>query len=147
MLLDYDRFDFIKTLLANRSRVFYCTRLKQAQTEAEAEAVRAQMAADVDGGGAAILEALAQTGSAETWAQDRAADFANRTRREAVGLSSSAASSSTTASARAWRAPTTTRRRPARRRRRRRPRRGGGARAPARVLDLDAPRSRAARTR
>ena len=36
---------------------------------AEAEAVRAQMAADVDGGGAAILEALAQTGSAETWAQ------------------------------------------------------------------------------
>ena len=87
MLLDYDRFDFIKTLLANRSRVFYCTRLKQAQTEAEAEAVRAQMAADVDGGGAAILEALAQTGSAETWAQDRAADFANRTRREAVGLS------------------------------------------------------------
>ena len=35
----------------------------------------------------AILEALAQTGSAETWAQDRAADFANRTRREAVGLS------------------------------------------------------------
>ena len=58
MLLDYDRFDFIKTLLANRSRVFYCTRLKQAQTEAEAEAVRAQMAADVDGGGAAILEAL-----------------------------------------------------------------------------------------
>ena len=139
MLLDYDRFDFIKTLLANRSRVFYCTRLKQAQTEAEAEAVRAQMAADVDGGGAAILEALAQTGSAETWAQDRAADFANRTRREAVGLSKlrgvqlddgerarlARADDDAAAAGAAPAAP------PAEAR-------GGGARAPARVLDLDA---------
>jgi len=87
MLLDYDRFDFIKRLLANRARVYYCTKLKQAQSDEDKAAIRETMVADVEGGGAAILEALERTGTAETWAQDRAADFASRTRREAVGLS------------------------------------------------------------
>ena len=87
MLLDYDKFDFIKLLLSNRRRVLYCTQLKQAQSDEDRKAVEAAMVNDVEGGGAAILEALHEKGSAETWAQDRAADFASRTRKEAVGLS------------------------------------------------------------
>ena len=84
MLLDYDKFDFIKLLLNNRKRILYSVQLKQAQTDADREAVREAMARDPEG--AAILEELQKTATAETWAQDRAADFANRTRREAVGL-------------------------------------------------------------
>jgi pre-mRNA-splicing helicase BRR2 len=33
ILLDYDKFDFIKQLLANRHAIVYCTQLGQAQTE------------------------------------------------------------------------------------------------------------------
>mmetsp|Transcript_11324 Transcript_11324/g.39302 ORF Transcript_11324/g.39302 Transcript_11324/m.39302 type:complete len:1241 (-) Transcript_11324:3157-6879(-) len=86
MLLDYDKFDFIKRLMRNRWRILYCTRLKQAQSDEARAEVEQSMMLDVAGGGAAILEALRQTGTAETWAQDRAADFASRTRREAIGL-------------------------------------------------------------
>ncbi|KAH8081708.1 hypothetical protein JL720_8831 [Aureococcus anophagefferens] len=59
----------------------------EAQSDEDRKAVEAAMVNDVEGGGAAILEALHEKGSAETWAQDRAADFASRTRKEAVGLS------------------------------------------------------------
>ena len=31
VLLDYEKFDLIKILLRNRAKVYYCTRLKQAQ--------------------------------------------------------------------------------------------------------------------
>ncbi|KAJ8602966.1 hypothetical protein CTAYLR_001574 [Chrysophaeum taylorii] len=86
MLLDYDKFDFIKLLMRNRSRILYCTLLKQAQSDEERAKIEADMAQDVEGGGAAILEALRATGTAETWAHDRAADFASRTRKEALGL-------------------------------------------------------------
>lgn len=60
VLLDVDKFDFIKRLLRNRGKVLYCTRLKQAQTEAEKKAVEAEMLQDVELGGPAILEALYQ---------------------------------------------------------------------------------------
>ncbi|KAH8056972.1 hypothetical protein JL722_7195 [Aureococcus anophagefferens] len=55
----------------------------EAQSDEDRKAVEAAMVNDVEGGGAAILEALHEKGSAETWAQDRAADFASRTRKEA----------------------------------------------------------------
>lgn len=60
VLLDVDKFDFIKRLLRNRGKVLYCTRLKQAQTDAEKKAVEAEMLQDVELGGPAILEALYQ---------------------------------------------------------------------------------------
>merc|ERR1719163_1370586 len=50
MLLDYDKFDFIKHLLVNRSKIMYCTRLKRAQTDDERAAIEAEMRADVSGG-------------------------------------------------------------------------------------------------
>lgn len=78
MLLDYDKFDFIKLLLRNQSRVLYCTLLKQAQTDEERKKIEEETPED-------ILEAL-KMGTAETWAHDRAADLASRTRKEAIGL-------------------------------------------------------------
>ena len=42
VLLDVDKFDLIKRLLRNRGVVLYCTRLKQAQTDAERKAVEAE---------------------------------------------------------------------------------------------------------
>ena len=43
MLLDYDKFSFIKVLLRNRSKINYCTRLKQAQSDAERKVIEEEM--------------------------------------------------------------------------------------------------------
>jgi len=91
VLLDVDKFDFIKQLLRNRGKVLYCTRLKQAQTEAEKKAVEAEMLQDVELGGPAILEALYQKASAESWAADRQGEFVRKTKGEARTLNQRAA--------------------------------------------------------
>ncbi|CAM9617928.1 unnamed protein product, partial [Laminaria digitata] len=41
VLLEYDKFPFIKVLLKNRAKVLYCTRLKGAQTEEDKQAIQA----------------------------------------------------------------------------------------------------------
>ena len=71
VLLEYDKFDFIKLLMRNRAKIVYCTRLKQAQTEEERKAIEEEMRNDVVGGGPAILADLHKTESAESWMQDR----------------------------------------------------------------------------
>uniref|UniRef100_H3G6V1 Uncharacterized protein n=1 Tax=Phytophthora ramorum TaxID=164328 RepID=H3G6V1_PHYRM len=74
LLLDYDKFDFIKLLLENRAKVLYCTRLKQAQDEEERRSIEDEMVADEtlnDGEGKAILDQLRTTASADSWMQDR----------------------------------------------------------------------------
>jgi pre-mRNA-splicing helicase BRR2 len=91
VLLDVDKFDFIKRLLRNRGKVLYCTRLKQAQTDAEKKAVEAEMLQDVELGGPAILEALYQKASAESWAADRQGEFVRKTKGEARTLNQRAA--------------------------------------------------------
>ncbi len=91
VLLDVDKFDFIKQLLRNRGKVLYCTRLKQAQTDAEKKAVEAEMLQDVELGGPAILEALYQKASAESWAADRQGEFVRKTKGEARTLNQRAA--------------------------------------------------------
>jgi pre-mRNA-splicing helicase BRR2 len=60
-LLDYDKFDLIKLLVTNRAKIYYCSRLKQAQSESERQAVREEMAVDLEGGGAAVLRALGES--------------------------------------------------------------------------------------
>lgn len=87
-LLDMDKFDLVRKLLRNRARVAYITRLKQAQTDEERAAVEAEMRADVDGGGLAILSALRKTRSAATWDADRTGDLRSRVAREARSLES-----------------------------------------------------------
>lgn len=37
LLLEFERFDFIKVLRQNRHMIYYCTRLKQAQPEERKE--------------------------------------------------------------------------------------------------------------
>lgn len=83
ILLDYDKFDFIKILLRNRSKILYCTRLKQAQSEIEKSSIEAEMKEDVQGDGPAILEELYSKASAESWTQDRIGQFATKARKEA----------------------------------------------------------------
>ena len=56
ILLDYDKFDFIKQLLANRHAIVYCTQLGQAQTDEEKEVVKKKMNETPEG--RAILHAL-----------------------------------------------------------------------------------------
>lgn len=89
VLLDFDKFDFIKTLLRNRAKIFYCTRLKQAQTDTERLAIEAEMEADGDSDGKQILHQLRQKASAESWTRDRIGEFANKARKEARALNKS----------------------------------------------------------
>merc|ERR1719201_2371124 len=86
MLLDFDKFSFIKVLLRNRSKINYCTRLKQAQSDEERKAIEDEMSKDVDGGGPAILEAMYKTQSAEDWSKSRTAEFVKKTRLEAQSI-------------------------------------------------------------
>ena len=86
MLLDFDKFDFIKLLLRNRSKIMYCTRLKQAQDDEHRKLVEEEMQADVEGGGPAILEALYETVSASRWAKDKTAAFERKTQLEARSI-------------------------------------------------------------
>lgn len=82
VLLDVDKFDFIKLLLRNRAKIFYCTKLRQAQSETDKKKIEEDMLQDVEGGGPAILQALEQKASAESWAQDRTVAAVNQTKRE-----------------------------------------------------------------
>jgi pre-mRNA-splicing helicase BRR2 len=75
-----------KVLLKNRAKVLYCTRLNQAQDADERKLIEEEMLGDEASKGPAILEALKQQATAESWEQDRMADFQNKTRREAAQL-------------------------------------------------------------
>ncbi|TMW65358.1 hypothetical protein Poli38472_008000 [Pythium oligandrum] len=88
LLLDYDKFDFIKLLLENRAKVLYCTRLKQAQNDKERQAVEEEMLADesLNGEGQEILRQLSSTASAESWMQDRIGAMETTSRAEASKL-------------------------------------------------------------
>lgn len=86
LLLDFDKFDFIKVLLKNRAKVFFCTRLRQAQSESERKAIESEMELDPTGEGLAILQQYHQKNSAESWTKDRMGDIASKARREARAL-------------------------------------------------------------
>lgn len=90
-ILDYDKFDLIKVLMRNRAKVYYCTRLKQAQDGAEKERIEQEMRADLQGGGPMILEALNAKASAESWVADRMGDFASKARQDARAMNKKAA--------------------------------------------------------
>lgn len=86
LLLDFDKFVFIKVLLKNRAKVFFCTRLRQAQSESERKAIESEMELDPTGEGLAILQQYHQKNSAESWTKDRMGDIASKARREARAL-------------------------------------------------------------
>ena len=86
ILLDFDKFDFIKILLKNRAKIYYCTRYKQAQSDDERQQIEQEMIEDVAHQGAHILQQLSEKASAETWAKDRVGEFAMKARKEARAL-------------------------------------------------------------
>ena len=86
LLLDIDKFDFIKIVLKNRAKILYCTLLKQAQSDEDKATIQGEMLQDPTGEGPAILEQLLQKASAESWAQDRLGEFAQKAREEAREL-------------------------------------------------------------
>lgn len=57
-LLGFDKFDLIKILLRNRAALYYCIRLKRAQTVEETQLIENEMKEDVQHGGALILSML-----------------------------------------------------------------------------------------
>lgn len=81
VLLDYDKFDFIKLLLKNKNSIDYCTRLLQAQDETEKASIKAEMMSTTQG--QAILEALEHTHKTEG---ERKRDMERRLRKELKGL-------------------------------------------------------------
>jgi pre-mRNA-splicing helicase BRR2 len=85
-LLDFDKFEFIKVLMKNRAKIYYCTLLKQAQTDEERSSVEDTMLNDMEGNGAYLLKMIKQKASAENWTQDRIGEFASKARREARAL-------------------------------------------------------------
>jgi pre-mRNA-splicing helicase BRR2 len=48
LLLEFDKFDFIKLILKNRAKIVYCTRLKQAQSDLERMEIESEMMNDDD---------------------------------------------------------------------------------------------------
>lgn len=88
VLLDYERFELIRVLLQNRAKVLFCSKLKQAQTDAARAAIEQEMLADPSGAGAAILQQLSQVATAESWVSDRMADFRTKSLKEAQQLKS-----------------------------------------------------------
>eukprot|EP00887_Chlorella_sp_A99_P002917 scaffold6.g2917.t1 len=83
-LLDFDRFELIKELLANRLRVVWCMRLARAQDDEE----RARIEAEMEGGEDTrpILEALHAT---RATARERQTDMERKIREEARRLRAS----------------------------------------------------------
>lgn len=86
VLLDFDKFEFIKLLMRNRAKVFYCTKLKQARNDVERMAVEEEMMLDSHANGVHLLQQIKQKASAESWTQDRIGEFASKARREARAL-------------------------------------------------------------
>jgi pre-mRNA-splicing helicase BRR2 len=86
VLLDFDKFEFIKVLMRNRAKIYYCTRLKQAASDTDRQAVEQEMLSDASGQGEQLLAQINQKASAESWTQDRIGEFANKARREARSL-------------------------------------------------------------
>jgi pre-mRNA-splicing helicase BRR2 len=86
LLLDFDKFEFIKVLMRNRAKIYYCTRLKQAESEQDRQAIENEMLNDVAGNGPQLLQQITQKASAESWTQDRIGEFASKARKEARAL-------------------------------------------------------------
>jgi len=99
-LLEFDKFDTVKLLMKNVARVYYCTRLGQAQTDVGRDAVREAMAADYLHGGPAILSRLDAKLSSAGWSSSRAQKAREKVQKEAQALKAGGAAQDSNAIAR-----------------------------------------------
>lgn len=90
-LLGFDKFKFVVLLMKNRSKIAYVTSWRQAQSDEERAKLAAEMAADAEHGGPAILDALTRTQSASSWTQDRTGEHKQRVARETRNIERMAA--------------------------------------------------------
>jgi len=71
VLLGFERFDLIKTLLANRARIWGCVSLKRATDEVTRDAVETALMEEETGEGRRTLEELRSRSMAEDWKGER----------------------------------------------------------------------------
>lgn len=71
VLLGFERFDLIKTLLANRARIWGCVSLKRATDEETRDAVETALMEEETGEGRRALEELRSRSMAEDWKGER----------------------------------------------------------------------------
>ena len=67
VLLGFERFDFIKLLLANRVRIWGCVSLKRASDDATRDKVEKSLSEEESGDGRGVLEELNSTSKADDW--------------------------------------------------------------------------------
>jgi len=79
VLLDFDKFELIKMLLKNKSKIFYCVRLKQAKNESEREAVESEMKGNPAGSEIVALLSRAPNAAEDVESEDEE-DHDGRTR-------------------------------------------------------------------
>ena len=82
VLLGFERFDFIKLLLANRVRIWGCVSIKRATDEPTRDAVEKSLEDDETGEGRRTLEELRSRSMAEDWKGERMKSAQNDTLRK-----------------------------------------------------------------
>ncbi len=70
VLLDFDKFDFIKLIMKNKAKIFYCTRLKQSQNDQERILIEEEIMNDNQSNGPLLLQLIKQKASAESWTHE-----------------------------------------------------------------------------
>jgi len=88
-LLDFEKFDLIRMIVKNASRILYVTRFRQASNDDARAKVRAEIAADTIHGGPEILRRLGDALSSDSWTQDRTASAKEKVAREAQQIAKS----------------------------------------------------------
>lgn len=82
LLLQFERFDFMKLLLQNRDVIYFCTKYRQAQSEIERNSIENEMLSDISGNGKNILAVLNERASSSNWTQHRIDEYTSKTRGE-----------------------------------------------------------------
>jgi pre-mRNA-splicing helicase BRR2 len=89
LLLQFERFDFMKLLLQNRDVVYFCTKYRQAQTSTDKEVIENEMLLDETGMGKSIFALLNEKTSSSNWTQHRLGEYSsNRKETNTVALHS-----------------------------------------------------------
>eukprot|EP00984_Skeletonema_dohrnii_P018721 scaffold8801_cov94-Skeletonema_dohrnii-CCMP3373.AAC.1 len=82
VLLGFERFDLIKTLLANRARIWGCVSIKRAVDESTRDSVEKALMEDESGEGGKALNELRSRSGAEDWKGERMKSAKDTLRKE-----------------------------------------------------------------
>ena len=85
VLLGFERFDLIKTLLANRARIWGCVSIKRAVDESTRDAIEKALMEDESGEGEKALTELRSRSAAEDWKGEKMKSAKDTLRKEKGG--------------------------------------------------------------